>query len=88
MVSFNEGIDLVRKRFPYDYVTEGFEYDNDYIFRILSHDYKNMQFQQAQLVTVNKDNGEVDMFDLGRAINDVEKYAKAKEKMIKIDEVR
>lgn len=87
MVSFDKAIELVRKRFPHDYIIEGFEYDNEYVFRILSHEYKNMHTNQSHLVSVDK-NGEVNLFDVSKAFNDLDGYGKAQNKAIKIDEVR
>ena len=85
MVSFNEAINIVREHFIYDYVTEGFEYDGEYVFRILSHDYKKMYFQQAHLVSVNINTGELELFEPGKAFNDLEGYAKAQKKSVIID---
>lgn len=85
MLSFDDALGLVRKTFPQDYVTEGFEYDGDYVFRVLSRDYKKMHTNQSHLVAVNMNGGEVEMFDMNKAFTDLDGYSKAEEKSKRID---
>lgn len=88
MVSFDKATELVRNHFTQDYVTDGFEYNGEYVFRLLSHNYKNMYSQQAVLASVNKTSGEISMFDLNKAFENPELYAKARDNAVKIDEIR
>lgn len=88
MVTFGEATLLVRKTFQQQYVLYGFEYDDEYVYEILSKDYKKMYTNQSMLVSVNKNDGDVYVFDLGKAIDDANNYAKAREKRIIIDDVK
>ena len=88
MVTFEEAISLVRKSFKQDYILYGFEYGDEYVFEILSFNHEQMHTNQSLLVSVSKKDGEVYVFDLGKAIDNPDDYAKAKENKIIIDDIK
>ena len=88
MVTFDDAIALVRNTFKQDYILYGFEYDGEYVFEILSFNFKQMYTNQSLMVSVPKKDGEVYIFDLGKAIDDPDGYVKARENKVIIDVVK
>lgn len=87
MITFDNALNNVRKQFPKHYVCSGFDFNDEYVFEIVSHEYKNLFMDQSLLVSVEKQNGDVSIFDSNKAFDNLEKFSEARNKEIQIDQI-
>ncbi len=84
MVSFEEAVKIIKDNFKEDYVIEGFVFENEYVFRLLSKKYKEYHTNSSTLVAVNFD-GEPHIFNPSKAFDNLLEYDKAQKNARKVD---
>ena len=62
-ITFEKAIELLRDKFKEQYIVEGFEYKGQYVFRMLSKQFKTMRFNQSFYVSIGINDGEIYKFD-------------------------
>ena len=87
MITYDEALKTIRKSFPDFYVTEGFEYDGNFCFQLVSKHYKELPMDSSHFYSVNSESGSVQTLNYSAICRDPSAFINARTSGRKIDEI-
>lgn len=84
MKTYEEALEIIREKFPKNYILESFEYQNMYVFSVLCENYKELKEDQVLEYAIRKEDGVFGLLDQRVAFDDFENYSESRDKTVRM----